>query len=108
RIERLPAREPHPTDDGRPVIAISFHWNCAVSFETRPAWRHYRRALPHLARRFRILGHGHPRMLSRLRSSYERLGIEVVPDFDEVCRRADLYVCDGVSTLYEFASTGRP
>jgi hypothetical protein len=31
-----------------------------------------------------------------------------VPDFADVCRRADVYVCDNSSTLYEFASTGRP
>jgi hypothetical protein len=108
RAERLPQREPHPSDDGRPVVAISFHWNATVSMESRPAWRHYRRSLRALAARYRLIGHGHPRMMSRLLPEYERLGVEVVRDFDDVCRRADLYVCDGVSTLYEFASTGRP
>ena len=28
--------------------------------------------------------------------------------FDEVCRRADVYLNDASSTLFEFASTGRP
>ena len=27
-----------------------------------------------------------------------------MPDFDEVCRRADLYICDNSSSLYEFAA----
>ena len=31
-----------------------------------------------------------------------------MPDFDDVLRRADVYACDNSSTLYEFASTGRP
>ena len=35
-------------------------------------------------------------------------GIEYADDFDEVLRRADVYACDNSSTLYEFASTGRP
>jgi UDP-N-acetylglucosamine:LPS N-acetylglucosamine transferase len=39
---------------------------------------------------------------------YRAAGIEFVRDFDEVCRRADVYVCDNSSTLFEFASTGRP
>ena len=39
---------------------------------------------------------------------YEAHGIEYVPDFDDVLRRADVYACDNSSTLYEFASTGRP
>jgi len=39
---------------------------------------------------------------------FRRMGIEIVQDFSEVCRRADLYVCDNSSTLFEFASTGRP
>ncbi|HYI66375.1 MAG TPA: hypothetical protein VEW95_05590 [Candidatus Limnocylindrales bacterium] len=108
RIERLPARESHPSDDGRPVIALSFHWQCGVSLETRSAFRHYRRIIGALSRRYHVIGHGHPRMQSTLAPIYDRAGIEMVPDFDDVCRRADLYVCDGVSTLYEFASTGRP
>ena len=29
-------------------------------------------------------------------------------DFDEVMERSTLYICDNSSTLYEFASTGRP
>jgi CDP-glycerol glycerophosphotransferase (TagB/SpsB family) len=32
----------------------------------------------------------------------------VVPRFEDVCRRADVYVCDNSSTLFEFAATGRP
>jgi len=36
------------------------------------------------------------------------LGIEPVEDFEDVLERADLYMCDNSSTLFEFASVGRP
>ena len=39
---------------------------------------------------------------------YQREGIEAVRDFRDVCRRADVYVCDNSSTLFAFAATGRP
>ena len=36
------------------------------------------------------------------------MGFEPVRWFGDVCRRAEVYVCDGVSTLYEFAALDRP
>lgn len=93
---------------GPPVVAISFHWDCQVVPETRTAWPHFRSALPELARRYQVLGHGHPRIIEQLAPEYRRLGIEVVHDFEEVLERADIYVCDNSSTLFEFAATGRP
>jgi hypothetical protein len=39
---------------------------------------------------------------------YRRIGVEFVPTFDEVCRRASVFVADNTSCLFEFASTGRP
>jgi hypothetical protein len=60
-----------------------------------------------LARRFTVIGHGHPRR-SELASRYRRAGIEHVASFSEVCRRASIYVADNTSTLFEFAATGRP
>lgn len=101
RLDDLPARQAGP-----PTIAISFHWECRISPESRSALPHYREALPELARTVNLIGHGHPR--ANLAPMYERLGIEYVPDFADVCRRADLYVCDNSSTLFEFAATGRP
>ena len=102
RLDDLPARLP----DGKVTVAISFHFECGVSPEARSALRHYRSALPELARSVDLIGHGHPR--ADLGPMYAALGIEYVPSFDDVCRRADLYVCDNSSTLFEFASTGRP
>lgn len=107
RAEGLPRRE---GSDAVPVVAVSFHWDTHLAPETRSTFIYYREHLRELVSdpRFKLLGHGHPRIFERLRPWYERVGIEPVRDFEDVCRRADIYVCDGVSTLYEFASTGRP
>lgn len=102
-LDDLPQKDPLEPR----TVAISFHFDVLGSVpEMKSAWDHYRRVLPSLADRFNLIGHSHPRR--RLQDVYERLGIEWVESFAEVCRRADLYVCDNSSTLYEFASTGRP
>lgn len=91
-----------------PVVALSFHWNCRVAPEAQGSFAHFRSALPELARHYRVLGHGHPRILGNLVRPYERHGIEVVADFEHVLARANVYVTDNSSTLYEFAATDRP
>ena len=103
-LDTLPRRAP----DGPPVVALSFHWDWMRLPELRTALPHHLSALPDLTRRFQIIGHAHPRAMDRLQPIYRRLGIEIVPSFEEVCRRASVYVCDNSSTLFEFASTGRP
>ena len=98
---------PRGHGDGR-TVAISFHWNWTRLPELKSAAPHYLSALRGLAAEFTVLGHGHPRMIDRLEQTYRQCGIEVVRSFDEVCRRADVYACDNSSSIYEFASTGRP
>ncbi|MFW6249190.1 MAG: CDP-glycerol glycerophosphotransferase family protein, partial [Bacteroidota bacterium] len=97
-------------ENKKPVVAISFHFDRQTVPETRTSWPHFKNTLPLLARQdtWKILGHGHPRMIDTLIPHYEKLGIEIVKDFDEVMHRADLYICDHMATLYEFASTNRP
>lgn len=103
-LDALPARKP-----GRQTIALSFHWACYLVPETIGAHSHYRDVFEELAARFNLIAHGHPRALAaRLGKLYRRANLEVVPDFHEVCERADLYACDNSSSLYEFAATGRP
>jgi hypothetical protein len=104
KLDSLPGREPGP----KPVVAISFHWAGGHPPETGSAWDEYRRYLEPLAEAYTVIGHGHPRYLESLARHYKRLKIPVVADFADVCRQADLYVCDTNSTIYEFASTGRP
>jgi hypothetical protein len=104
KLDDLPRKDP-----AEPItVAISFHWDCYLVPETVSAFQHYRFVLPQLNAAFRVIGHGHPRAQSILARRYRRVGIEFVPDFAEVCRRADLYICDNSSSLYEFAATGRP
>lgn len=92
----------------RPVVAISFHFNLPLVPETRWAFAEYRDHLKALTRDFTLLGHGHPRAWRRLEPFWARIGVEPVQSFDEVLARADLFVCDNSSALYEFSATGRP
>lgn len=106
KLDTLPARQPGPG----PVVAISFHWPAFGCPEAGTAFGYYRDALPALGRAFTTIGHAHPKgdWRHRMERRYREAGIAFVEDFDEVCRQADLYICDNSSTLFEFAATGRP
>lgn len=92
----------------RPVVALSTHWNCRVTPETRGTLDEWAAQLPELAAGpWDLIAHAHP-LEERARAVFEAAGIEFVADFEEVMRRADVYVCDNSSTLFEFASLGRP
>lgn len=105
KLDTLPGREP----DGQLVVALSFHWDGpAIAPEMRSAWLHYRRALGALTRRYRVIGHAHPKATARVAPWYRASHVELVPSFEDVLRRADVYACDNSSSLFEFAATGRP
>lgn len=109
KLDTLPRRRPHRGDDGRPVIAFSFHWSSrTIAPETQSAWPVYKTHIALLARKRRIIGHAHPRYLDKIRGVYHKAGIEIVASFSAVLERADIYLCDNSSSLFEFASTGRP
>lgn len=93
-----------------PRIAIAFHWGDRHSNppEAGSAFEHYKDILPELGRRYQLIGHGHPLAGDVYQKEFERLGIEWVPDFRQVLLRADLYINDLSSTLYEFLVTGKP
>lgn len=118
-----------PRDGRDPVIAITTHWDpqfvpgqrgWQACPETHGAllcshyggWFGILDAIGELAKRYRVIGHGHPGAhtgnIDDMARVWEGMGIEVVRDFDEVCRRADLLVADNSSVVYEFAATGRP
>ena len=103
-LDTLPAREPGPG----PVIAVSFHFDLGLVPETRNAFPWIRAELRRLAGSWTVLGHGHPRVIDQLAPWYAKNGIEVVHDFRDVCRRADLFIADNTSALFAFAATGRP
>lgn len=90
-----------------PTVAVSFHWNYHGIPEMRSAFDWYRGGLAELARQYHVIGHAHPKRRD-LAAWYPAHGIEYVADFDEVLRRADVYVCDNSSSMFEFATTGRP
>lgn len=93
-----------------PTIAISFHWDAnAVAPEARWAFPHYMQHLSQLHKLgAEVIGHGHPRAIGQLSAWYRNVDFEVVKDFHAVLDRADLYICDNSSSMYEFASTRRP
>lgn len=101
-------------DTGGPVVAVSFHWPAPISISgyAGTALGDYMPVLTDLARDFpgRVIGHAHPKgdWPDRMRRVYDRAGIPFVADFEDVCRMADVYVCDNSSTIFEFAATGRP
>lgn len=111
KLDSLPSR-----DGGEPpVVAVSWHWPAPVSVSgfAGSAFGEYRQHVEDLAGRFRVIGHQHPNWLGRNipgppSKLYAKLGIPFVPDFEDVCRQADVYVCDNSSTIFEFAATGRP
>ena len=104
KLDTLPTRSPlRPY----PVVALAFHFDLHMVPETVSALAFYRDALPALAREFAVIGTGHPRRTD-LASVYAKAGIEYVPDFAEVCRRADVLAFDNTSAGFEFAATGRP
>lgn len=107
KLDGLPRREGPPGN----VVCISWHWDCHLVPETVSAFSTFRAALEPLRETFDLIGHGHPRAIDRpplLRKRYRRLEIPLVAEFEEVCRRADVYVCDNSSSMFEFAATGRP
>lgn len=107
KVQVLP---PKATAGTLPVVAISFHWQCSVTEESKSAFPHFRVGLEALAkeRRWEVIGHCHPRARRWLQPYFKRYGVEFVETFEEVCQRADVYVIDNSSTMFEFAATGRP
>jgi hypothetical protein len=96
-----------PVND-KPVVAFSSHWDCKVSPEAAASWHVYKDALLGLKDDYVLLAHAHPLIASKVRAAAGQAGVEFVEHFDDVLRRADVYISDNSSTLYEFASTGRP
>ena len=104
KLDYLPRKDPSVPF----TIAVSFHWDCYLVPETVSAFGHYRPVLPDLRDAYNLIGHCHPKAAPIMQRRYRRLNVEYVSDFADVCRRADLYICDNSSSLFEFAATGRP
>lgn len=114
RLDRV-AHLPQKPQDDPPTVCVSFHWDPKRTGnrlrETWTAWPYYRVAVERLARQdlpYRLVGHAHPRIADRLQPWFQRLGVEWISHIEDVLDRADVYVNDCSSTLYEFAATDRP
>jgi hypothetical protein len=107
KLDRWHAAGPKPRGE-RPVVAFSTHWDCKVAPETGTAWWEYGDALLGLADHYDVVAHAHPLFRKVIRPAAEAAGIPFIENFHDVLDVADLYISDGSSTLYEFASTGRP
>ena len=106
--EWIPA--PRPRKPADPTIAIAFHWGerNANPPESGTAWEHYEECLEDLSHAYRLIGHGHPLAAEKYKREFEARGIEYVENFADVMKRADIYINDLSSTLYEFLVTGKP
>ncbi len=107
KMDKYVGRE-YPINRENPTVCISFHWDATVHPMTRSAYRFYLTELENLKKHFKVIGHGHPRILPKLEKVYERYDIETVWDFDEVLERADVYINDSSSTPYEFMFLDKP
>jgi hypothetical protein len=107
-IGRPARREPHE----KPVVALAFqrttrHGDYPLCPEHVSALPHYLSALPTLAERFEVLGHGHPRARHGLEAAYMPLGIPWV-DWETVMLEADVLCVDNSSVGFEAAAIGLP
>ena len=91
------------------TVAISFHWRCKLLPETDTAFDEWRLAVEQLVfDGANVIGHGHPRMIDELEPWWTELGVEVVADWGSVIERADVFVADNTSALFEAAAVGLP
>lgn len=107
RLDELLTRE---SVDHEPTIAITFHANIEVCPETMSAWPWWKDHLlePLLDTGARIIGTGHPSALQgELTGWYEKAGIIVVPEWEQVIDEADFLVGDNTSALYDWAALDR-
>lgn len=92
-----------------PLVAVAFHWDGRrLCPELQSAWGTFLPVLPELCRKYKVLAHGHPRSFAAQVSQWERMGAEIVPDYDDILARATVLVADNSSIMYEFAALDRP
>lgn len=95
----------------QPAVAVTFHWDgSGLCPEAGSAWRHYDHALPGLVTdpRWRVVGHGHPRLWPTIQRRWQELGVDHYADPDVVLGQADVLVADNTSLMYEAAALGIP
>lgn len=106
KLDNLPTR----TENAKPVVAFSHHWEQRLLPETRSAWPWDAAGILSLADRgdITLIGHKHPGDTRAIGAWCIANGIEFVQSQREILERADCYICDNSSSIYEFAATDRP
>lgn len=107
-----PVCDPYPliTTNEKPVVAVTFHWDCKLFPETRSALDHYVKHLGVFVRAlrslgFEVLGHNHPRD-GRLPIIWRNLQVKPA-GIKQVRERADVIVVDNSSLAYEMLYLNR-
>jgi hypothetical protein len=95
---------PEPPEPEPDLVALAVNWNCGLCDESRSALPHYELAVSELARRFRVVGHAHPRNRPA-RSFYDRAGIAWASY--GCALQAAVLVVDNSSIGFEAAALGR-
>lgn len=103
-----PKIEPFKGQPHGKAIAVTFHWPSRVIPETDWAWPEYKESVVSLSKHYEVIGHGHPRVFSKLRRFWEANGIEPVESLTEIFQRSQLLIGDNSSALFEFAALDRP
>lgn len=96
-----------PKMSKKPVFAISSHWGGTLP-EVQSGFDYFKDSIIELSKHYKVLGHWHPNLEKQLKPFYIENNIEPVADFSEVLDRADIYICDNSSTIWEFARIGKP
>ena len=92
------------------TVVLSGHWpGTGTVPEAGWALPHYEDGLHEVVADLRaagweVCGHGHPRARNHYARLWRRLGIPHLREFADVVRRADVYVADNSSTLFEAAA----
>lgn len=86
--------------------AVSFHWDCELCPETRCTVDDWWPAVGGLTGACSLLGHGHPRAQPTLFPRWQDAGVATAARFEEVARRARVFVADNTSCLYYAAALG--
>lgn len=103
-----PKLEPFKGQTPGDAIAVTFHWQSRAIPEADWAWPEYKESVVSLSKHYEVIGHGHPRIFSKLRRFWEANGIEPVESLIEVFQRSKLLIGDNSSALFEVAALDRP
>jgi hypothetical protein len=104
KLDRFAGFKPSGTE-----VAIGFHWPCRVVPETYSAFSFYSEALSGLVSHFgSVVGTFHPRWGDALLEPYRNAGIKVEPRFEEVMKRASVFITDNSSAGWEAMALGIP